>query len=78
MSDKTNQELYDKMIEGFNNVLEETSDLKRDTYAINDKVKPIHQNVRDIYSFNQTLLTKVDKLESRIKDLENEIARLKH
>jgi Txe/YoeB family toxin of Txe-Axe toxin-antitoxin module len=77
MTEKSNQELYDKMIEGFNKILEDTHHIKDDTFAIKDKTDPTHHNVRDIYSFAQRLLEKVDKLTNRVSDLEDEIKKLR-
>jgi Txe/YoeB family toxin of Txe-Axe toxin-antitoxin module len=77
MTEKTNQEIYDKMIEGFNKILEDTHKIKGDTFTIKDKTDPTHHNVRDIYSFTQHLLDKVDRLTNRVTDLEDEIKRLR-
>jgi len=73
MAEKTNQEIYDKMIEGLNAIIENTNRIKTDTFNIKDRTDPTYHNVRDIYSFTETLVKKVASLESRIIDLEEEI-----
>lgn len=77
MTEKTNQDLYDKMIEGFNKILEDTHHLKGETFAIKDKTDPTHHNVRDIYFFTQQLLDKIDRLTNRVSGLEDEIKKLR-
>jgi len=76
MTEKINQEIYDKMIEGFNAIIDNTNKIKSDTFSIKDRMDPTYHNVRDIHSFTETLLKKVSS--HRIIDLEEEIHKLRH
>ena len=76
MKEKTNQEVYEKMIEAFNLVLKEIHNVKTDTFAIKDKTDPTHFNVLDIYGFINSLHKKVDGIGYRLASLEEQIEKL--
>lgn len=76
MEEKTNQEIYDRMIEAFNLLLQDIRNVKADTFDIKDKTDPIHYNVLDIYGFIKALHEKVDKLATKMSRLEEQIQKL--
>lgn len=68
--EKSNQELYDKMIEGFNKILQETHQLKNDTFEIIDKNIPNYNNIRKIYDMCYETQEKINKIENRLNSIE--------
>lgn len=74
--EKTNQDLYDKMIEGFNIILGETDKIKSDTLNIKEKTEPTNHNVRNIFASVNSMLEKLDSLIRRVRDLEEEVKKI--
>ena len=71
--EKTNQELYDKMIEAFNIVLNNTSILRKDTFEIIDKINPNYHNIRSLHDKYDEINDKIEKIENTIKIIEKKI-----
>lgn len=78
MEEKTNQEIYDKMLEAFRLILKDINIVKTDTYNIKDVANPTHQNVRDIYGLVYSLHEKIDLIGYRVNRIEKNIENLKN
>ena len=75
--DTTNKKVYNKIIEGFNKVLKETHSIGIDTSKIWDKMSPTYTNVHILIDALNNLEKKIDKLNSKVSDLQTEVERLK-
>lgn len=71
--EKSNQELYDKMIECFNIVLNDTRILKNDTFEIIDKNTPNFHNIRKVYDFCFETDKKIDKIENTLTTIQKQL-----
>lgn len=74
--EKSNQEIYDKMIECFNIVLKETYKIKNDTFEIIDKNTPNYHNIRKIYDYCDEINSKISSIESRLSQIEKQLNQL--
>ncbi len=72
----TNKEIYNKIIEGFNKVLQETHTIRNDTFKIWDHLSPTYTNVRLLIDMTDKLDTKFEKLTSKVSQLQNQIEKL--
>jgi hypothetical protein len=77
MSEKTNQELYDKMIEGFNMVLSETEHLKKDSYRITGLAEPAFNNSMTAIDILEQIKTSISGINKRLLFMEKELGRLR-
>jgi hypothetical protein len=76
MVEKTNQELYDKMIEGFNLILAETQKVNKRTYDIFDLMEPTYGNVRNIIDMLDNVTSKISSIENKIRSMESQISEI--
>lgn len=75
-TDKTNQELYDKIIEGFNLILTDTHKINKRTYDTFDLMEPTYGNVRNLFDKLDEIKSKMSRIESKINSMESSIAEL--
>lgn len=75
--EKTNEDIYNKVIEGFNKVFRETKILRDDTYYIRDEMEPTYINVRNLIDLVLKIEKKLDSIDSKISNIEDDIEKLK-
>lgn len=71
--EKTNQEIYDKMIEAFNIVLNDTGKLKKDTFEIIDKNNPNYNNIRSLFDKTEELISRISRVENSMKKIDEKL-----
>ena len=76
MSEKTNQELYDKMIEGFNIILSDTHKINKLAFDTFDLMEPTYGNVRNLFDKLDEIKSKISRVESKISSMESAIEEL--
>jgi hypothetical protein len=77
MSEKTNDEIYNKMVEAFNMVLEETHTIRSQNSWANDHIDHINSNTRTVFSMVDNLQKEIKQLRSLVRTLEEKIGKLK-
>lgn len=75
--EKTNEDIYNKVIEGCNKILQDTHILKNDTYHLKDHLNPTYTNVQNLFDVILRIEKKLDHIDRKISGLEDDIEKLK-
>lgn len=76
MPEKTNQELYDKMIEAFNLILSDTHKINKLTNDTFDLMEPTYSNARQIINMLDNVTSKISNIENKIRSMETSISEI--
>ena len=70
-AEKTNQQLYDKLIEGFNKVFDDTFNLDKKSDKILDLMLPTHVNVGSNYNNLVAIKSKIEQIDKKLSAIQS-------
>ena len=73
MEEKTNQEIYDKMIECFKKTFDETHGIREQNSWTIDQLNPTYNNVKSIHGMVDHLVKEIKQLHIMINRLEQKV-----
>jgi len=76
MAEKTNQEIYDTMIESFNLILSDTHKINKLTYDTFGLMEPTYSNAKTIINMLDNVISKITNVENKIRSMEIQISEI--